>query len=356
MNNSPNQQNDAAFFILNLVAQRDPKLILYAFVLLVNLTHEQNPFPRFVTLMNNRELANFRRTFTRIQNGEHVVGDLVIRQIESLAKTPEINSFMTDELPPEELNDWLFDEPYIKEIIHNNYEEIIDKLLEPHPVSKGFTNALRTQMANARASLQQNVDLSTLPPVTSNSAYKVRIFVSSTSEVVEETEHIEAIAHEFNMPYGGIASRMGLIIELVSWQLAAPSGGLAQHGIDLQLRDIDVIIGILWKRFGTPSGMRDRGWKADSSGTEWELRTAYRNWLRTGSPRIMMYRSTRTPENIDEIDLAQLAKVKEFMLNFHSGGEMPSLYTLYKTPDDFKERLRRDLAQILPYIAFQRHT
>jgi len=77
----------------------------------------------------------------------------------------------------------------------------------------------------------------------------------------------------------------------------------AQLVIDIQ--DADVVVGVFWKRFGTPTG-------EVGSGTEHELRRAWAVWQDDGHPDVMVYFCTRpyaphTPE-----ELAQWQRVLEF--------------------------------------------
>lgn len=56
----------------------------------------------------------------------------------------------------------------------------------------------------------------------------------------------------------------------------------AQAIVNRDVGDFDVMIGIMWKHFGTPTG-------AAGSGTEEEFQLAYDSWRSSGRPRIMFY-------------------------------------------------------------------
>jgi hypothetical protein len=65
------------------------------------------------------------------------------------------------------------------------------------------------------------------------------------------------------------------------------------------------VIGIFWKRFGTPV--------ADAaSGTEHEIRKAYHSWEKSGQPQIMVYFNQMPPLNPTPEETAQWQQVKQF--------------------------------------------
>jgi formylglycine-generating enzyme required for sulfatase activity len=104
----------------------------------------------------------------------------------------------------------------------------------------------------------------------------------------------------------------------------------------LQIGDCDILIGIFWKRFGTP--VPDA-----ASGTEHEFRQAYDAWKQTGRPQIMMYFNQRayTPKTREETD--QWGQVLEFQRNFPKEG----LWWRYKGKAHFERLLRTHLIQVL---------
>src|SRR6266542_3867643 len=76
----------------------------------------------------------------------------------------------------------------------------------------------------------------------------------------------------------------------------------------LGIEDCDVLIGIFWKRFGTP--VPDAG-----SGTEHEFRKAYEAWQRQQRPAIMMYFNQKpwTPSTTEETTEWGLRLVRGFL-------------------------------------------
>src|SRR5438552_9057076 len=109
---------------------------------------------------------------------------------------------------------------------------------------------------------------------------KVRLFVSSPSDVQRERESLPAVIDEINTTIG---QRLGFIIELVRWETHChPAMGRPQSVINNQIGKYDIFIGIMWKRFGTPTGEAD-------SGTEEEFNLAYDEWRRAKELHIAFY-------------------------------------------------------------------
>jgi hypothetical protein len=73
----------------------------------------------------------------------------------------------------------------------------------------------------------------------------------------------------------------------------------------MDIQDADVVVGVFWKRFGTPTNEAQ-------SVTAHELRRAWTAWQKEGRPEVMVYFCTRasSPNTVDE--LAQWQRVLEF--------------------------------------------
>ncbi len=131
------------------------------------------------------------------------------------------------------------------------------------------------------------------------------------------------------------------MIELIRWETdAAP--GFSPYGpqgvvdTSLRIQDADILIGVFWKRFGTPT--QDAG-----SGTEHEFLTAYHSWQETGRPQIMVYFNQKAylPTSLEEID--QFKHVLEFKRRFPAEG----LYWTYNGEAQFEKLARNHLTQYL---------
>ena len=167
----------------------------------------------------------------------------------------------------------------------------------------------------------------------------LRIVVASPGDVKAERDCVEAVATELNR---GLADVMGVRLDVIRWETDAFPGFNAdgsQGHIDTALRieESDLVIGIFWKRFGTPV--------ADAaSGTEHEIREAYRSWEKSGQPQIMVYFNQMPPLNPTPEEIAQWQQVKQFQRDplFKQG-----LWWNYDGAGVFEKLVREHLTQYL---------
>ena len=135
----------------------------------------------------------------------------------------------------------------------------------------------------------------------------IRVFVASPSDVQRERDSLLGVINELNRTIDALLPRTAIRLELVRWETDAfPQMGRPQAVINRQIGQYDIFIGILWQRFGTPTG------KA-GSGTEEEFQIAFRRWKQHRRPIILFYFSNGAiapPRSLE--DLEQLKKVVEF--------------------------------------------
>jgi tetratricopeptide (TPR) repeat protein len=170
--------------------------------------------------------------------------------------------------------------------------------------------------------------------------YRVlRVVVASPGDVKTEREIVPRVIDEVNR---NIAHKAGLHLELYRWETDTHPGFHPlgpQGGIDtkLKIEDCDLLVGIFWRRFGTP--VSDA-----KSGTEHEFRIAYNTWLKNKTkPQIFVYFSQRayTPKSKEETD--QWGLVLQFKKDFPKEG----LWWDYKNKTEFETYLRNHLTQFL---------
>ncbi|MGH9852026.1 MAG: hypothetical protein ACREBD_19495, partial [Blastocatellia bacterium] len=162
----------------------------------------------------------------------------------------------------------------------------------------------------------------------------LRIVVASPSDVKAERDLLPNVIEELNR---GIADERGLRLELSRWETDAHPGFHAegpQGLIDpiLQITDCDLLIGVFWKKFGTPT--------ADGqTGTEHEINLAINAWKEKGSPQIFVYFNQKpcAPKSEEETD--QWGKVLRFQQNFPKEG----LWWPYKGKANFERLVRNHL-------------
>ena len=136
---------------------------------------------------------------------------------------------------------------------------------------------------------------------------KIRIFVASPADVAAERDAVANVVNELNTIIAALVPEASTILEVVRWETHAfPAFGRPQAVINDQLHEYDIFLGIMWKRFGTPTG-------AAGSGTEEELRIALRHWEEHHRPHIMFYFSAApSPPPATASEVEQLARVVAF--------------------------------------------
>ena len=162
--------------------------------------------------------------------------------------------------------------------------------------------------------------------------------VASPGDVQAERNVLATVVEELNH---GIARDRDLRLELARWETDAypgfhPEGPQGLIDPILRIEACDILIGIFWKRFGTP--MTDA-----QSGTEHEFRLGYEAWKRAGRPHIMVYFNQRayTPKTREETD--QWGQVLDFQRNFPKEG----LWWPYRGRVQFERLVRNHLTQFL---------
>ena len=163
---------------------------------------------------------------------------------------------------------------------------------------------------------------------------RVRVFVASPADVSTERRDLIEVVNELNTT---IAPHMNCTLELVRWEThCQPNMGRPQGIINAQIGSYDIFIGIMWKRFGTPTGEAD-------SGTEEEFRRAYKCWVQDQSVRILFYFSQASYklESASEID--QLSRVMSFRSELQTIG----LVWEYSSASGFRDVVRPHLARLI---------
>ncbi len=196
---------------------------------------------------------------------------------------------------------------------------------------------------------------------------KVRIFISSPGDVIEERERARQVVESLRRRYVG-----RLDLKAVLWEELPLQADMSfQQGIDLVLSEecgIDIAVFVLWSRLGSPLGALIR--KPDGtdyrSGTERELDLMLKAREQSGGqrPALMVYTrkdeasfdeklrgcSTKEKESI----IAQKKLVESFIAEeFHDAGSGTNLraYHSFDRPQTFSTRLRTHLEGLLDKMA-----
>jgi hypothetical protein len=163
----------------------------------------------------------------------------------------------------------------------------------------------------------------------------VRLFVASPSDVGDERLQLAQVVEEFNRVLG---KHHGIHVEILRWEThASPGLGRAEDVVLDSLGEFDLMIGIMWSRFGTPTG------KA-GSGTEEEFHLAYERWTKGRVADILFYfcdAPAPYPKSPNETE--QLQAVLRFKAEIQALG----LVWEYSDRARFKDIVRPQLTDVL---------
>ena len=164
------------------------------------------------------------------------------------------------------------------------------------------------------------------------------VFVASPSDMEPERDVLEEVIRELNLTW---SRTLGIRLDLVRWETHGYPGFGAdpQDVLNRELPDdIDIFIGLMWGRYGTPTS------KA-GSGTEEEFKRALDRFQQdSASIRIMIYFKD-APLAPSQIDPDQLARVQRFRSSLDDEG---GLYWNFGEIDEFEKLIRIHLALQMP--------
>jgi hypothetical protein len=175
----------------------------------------------------------------------------------------------------------------------------------------------------------------------------VRVFVAHPSDMSAERQALAEVVERLNE---STARGLGCLLECKDWSTAVrPAMGTRPEDVILEklpVQSWDIFVGLLWQRFGTPTGGRDPEtglpW---ASGTQEEFKLAYRSWRERQTPDIMFYRCLRAvdPRNKGE----ELARIDRFFEEFAANGEHPGLVQDFVEVRDFERMVNQHLGSLL---------
>jgi AAA domain len=177
------------------------------------------------------------------------------------------------------------------------------------------------------------------PPPAKDMVRLIKVFVASPGDVEEERKAVEPVVAEINQT---IADRLGCVLKVVKWETDVYPGtspGGAQPVIDSQIdvEDMDLVIGIFWRRFGTDTGL-------GLSGSAHEIQRAVEASIRhRGKPHVMIYFSDRPVRIASVAEAEQQRKVLELRDRLKDR----VLTFPYEQVQQFKDLVRQHLASFL---------
>lgn len=169
---------------------------------------------------------------------------------------------------------------------------------------------------------------------------QLRIVVASPNDVLPERDCIQLVLNELN---SNLARQRNLDLKLIRWETDSfpgfhPDGPQGLIDEVLRIEDCDILIGIFWTKFGTPTPDAE-------SGTEHEFLRAYNAWKEKRRPQIMFYFNQQSylPKNVSEAE--QLLQVFKFKEKFPKEG----LTWKYEGKNHFKELIHQHLVNYIEH-------
>lgn len=174
----------------------------------------------------------------------------------------------------------------------------------------------------------------------------LKIFIASPGDVDEERDIVsQVVVPEVRRIFSEelFGSNGTIDVEAVRWEthVLPDVGEDAQDVVNSQISDFDILVGMMWKRFGTPT-------KRAASGTGEEFERAYNLFKRFNKPKIMFYFRTTPFYTTDIKDLTQFRKVLDFRKKLRDLGVV---FFDYNSPIDFERKVREHLIRQVSRIA-----
>lgn len=162
------------------------------------------------------------------------------------------------------------------------------------------------------------------------------IFVASPDDVLDEREVLEEVIREFNISWG---NQFKINLELVRWETHS------YPGVDIDTQEVinkqigenyDIFIGIMWKKFGTPTGRA-------GSGTVEEFNKAYKLYKKNPEKLNILFYFKNEPIPPSDINIKDLEKIEEFR---NTLGPQGTLFWFFKDTEAFKDLVRIHLTMV----------
>ncbi len=190
----------------------------------------------------------------------------------------------------------------------------------------------------------------------------LHVFLASPSDLTDERRMARDVVDEVNR----YAQQLELEISLLGWEDTLPGCGRPQELINQDVDRCQVFIGLLWQRWGQPTGVEQF-----TSGFDEEFQRALNRYGSTGSPEVWLFF-----KNIEPDRLQDPGEQPKMVLTFRKTVEASKrfLYKEFESTQDWERKIRdalmryvlalgkqsgakvQDVASSQPPIADQRKT
>jgi hypothetical protein len=163
----------------------------------------------------------------------------------------------------------------------------------------------------------------------------IQLFVASPGGVENERAAVREVADELNVPL----RRHGWEVIVLGWEERGPASGRAQADINADVRVCDVFVGVVWTRWGTPTGEYSSGFAE-----EWAI--ARERYERSGLPGLWLYfkegdaAGQPDPEQVAQVAAFRREVEQDEIAFYKTFGDTPGFTSLLR-PRLLDEVLRR---------------
>ncbi len=159
----------------------------------------------------------------------------------------------------------------------------------------------------------------------------LRVLVASPGGVESEREAVRASVEELNpalLPHGWQIIALG-------WEQRGPAAGRAQADINADARTCDIFLGVLWNRWGTPTGEHESGFAE-----EWAI--ALDRHRSSGRPDLWLYFKRLPHDAMEQArDHEQIGRVLEFRRQVED--DELAFHKTFEETEEFASLVRRRL-------------
>jgi hypothetical protein len=166
---------------------------------------------------------------------------------------------------------------------------------------------------------------------------ELKVFLASPSDVGEERVRARRILQQVSEAVG---EARGFHLKAFGWEDVPPDLGDPQNLINSFSEEADLVVVVFARRFGTPTTQ-------SPSGTFEEFTRARQQWLRRGTPRVMLFFRTLDPESLSDPG-PQLGQVLRFRRAFEA--DRAGLFETFGYADDFEAKFQRHLLRWLEEV------
>lgn len=173
---------------------------------------------------------------------------------------------------------------------------------------------------------------------------QIRVFVACPKDVANAKKIIKQVCDDINQDFRDSYAIQLLMLEHET-SVVPEFGPRPQALINQQIGEYDVFIGVLGKRFGTPSGgINPATGHRYESGTEEEFYIAYERWKKEGKVRISVHFKA-----VDEVgsfqEQEELQKVRDFRRKLRN--DLGGWTNDFADDADFERQVRRFLQKVV---------